>query len=71
MKAVASLPLMGDNVILINKLETRILNILVIDIVVSVLVCAANLYLAISFPPKKWCLLSFQEWAKAVHFLFR
>lgn len=53
MKAVASLPLMGDNVILIHKLKTMILNILVIDIVVSIFVCAANLYLAISFPRQK------------------
>lgn len=34
MKVDASLPLMGDNVILIHKFEARIWNILVIYIVV-------------------------------------
>lgn len=53
MKAVASLPLIGDNVILIHKLETRMWNILVIDIAVSFLLYAANLYLAIYFPKNK------------------
>lgn len=56
MKADASLPLMGDKVILIHKLEKRTWNILVINIAVSVLVCAANLYLAIYFPKKEGCL---------------
>jgi len=67
MEADASLPLMGDNVILSHKLEIRIWNILVINIVASVLVCFSLsicckfLFLQFFFPEKD----GFQKQAKA------